>query len=213
MKRRFLSLLLALSTFAFSVAAWAGPALDTVKSKQTELFQLLTKSDDASNKRIAQLFDEMLDYQRLAEASLGDEWSKLTSEQQKEFTELLTQLVRRSYEKNLRKTLAFDIEYLKEEKGQDASVMVVKTRAVHKTDKREEPITIDFAMVEREGKPHDVAWTLLGDRVQINSLAIQGNEIVVDMVTHGPDDPMCCPTQQVMQIYALQGEEIVQISE
>jgi phospholipid transport system substrate-binding protein len=151
-KRRFLSILLASLTFAFAVTAWAGPALDTVKSKQTELFQLLAKSDDASNKRIAQLFDEMLDYQRLAEASLGDEWAKLKPEQQKEFTDLLTQLVRRSYEKNLRKTLSFDIEYLKEEKAGDGSVMVVRTRAVHKTDKREEPISIDFAMVERDGK-------------------------------------------------------------
>jgi len=68
-------------------------------------------------------------------------------------------------------------------------------------------------MVEREGQPHDVAWTYLGDRVQINSLSIQDDEIVVDMVTQGPDDPMCCPTQQVVRTYALQGEELVQTSE
>jgi hypothetical protein len=67
-------------------------------------------------------------------------------------------------------------------------------------------------MVEQDGQPHDVAWTLLGDRVQIDSLAIGGNEITVDMVTHGPDDPMCCPTQQVVQTYALQGEELVQMA-
>jgi hypothetical protein len=68
-------------------------------------------------------------------------------------------------------------------------------------------------MVERDGQPYDVAWTQLGDRVQVNSLAIEGNEIVVDMVTHGPDDPMCCPTKQVVQTYALQGETLVQTSE
>ncbi len=68
-------------------------------------------------------------------------------------------------------------------------------------------------LVEQDGQPHDVAWTQLGDRVQINSLSIQNGEIVVDMVTHGPDDPMCCPTQQVVQTYALQGEELVQTSE
>ncbi len=65
-------------------------------------------------------------------------------------------------------------------------------------------------MVERDGQPYDVAWTQLGDRVQINSLSIQNGEIVVDMVTHGPDDPMCCPTQQVVQTYELQGSELVQ---
>ena len=68
-------------------------------------------------------------------------------------------------------------------------------------------------MVDRDGQPYDVAWTQLGDRVQINSLAVEGDEIVVDMVTHGPEDPMCCPTQQVVQAYALQGEELTMTSE
>jgi hypothetical protein len=68
-------------------------------------------------------------------------------------------------------------------------------------------------MVDRDEQPYDIAWTQLGDRVQINSLAVEGDEIVVDMVTHGPDDPMCCPTQQVVQTYALQGEELTRTSE
>jgi hypothetical protein len=68
-------------------------------------------------------------------------------------------------------------------------------------------------IVDRDGQPYDVAWTQLGDRVQISSLAIEGDEIIVDMVTHGPEDPMCCPTQQVVQTYALQGEELIKTSE
>ena len=68
-------------------------------------------------------------------------------------------------------------------------------------------------MVERDGQPHDVAWTQLGDRVEINALAIEENEIVVDMVTQGPDDPMCCPTLQVVQTYALEGEALVQTTD
>ena len=68
-------------------------------------------------------------------------------------------------------------------------------------------------MIDQNGQPHDVAWTQLGDRVQINSLVIEANQIVVDMVTHGPDDPMCCPTQQVVQTYTLQGEELIKASE
>jgi len=68
------------------------------------------------------------------------------------------------------------------------------------------------AMVVRNGQPYDAAWTQLGDRVQINSLSIENGEIVVDMVTHGPEDPLCCPTQQVVQTYALQGDELLQTS-
>jgi len=67
-------------------------------------------------------------------------------------------------------------------------------------------------MVEREGQPYDVAWTDLGDRVQVNSLALQDDQIVVDMIAHGPDDPLCCPTQHVVQTYTLQGDELVQTS-
>lgn len=71
----------------------------------------------------------------------------------------------------------------------------------------------DLAVVEEQGgQPANIATTLLGDRVQISSLTIENNQIVVDMVTHGPDDPMCCPSQQVVQTYALQGDQLEQTS-
>jgi heat shock protein HslJ len=72
---------------------------------------------------------------------------------------------------------------------------------------------MDLAVVmEQDGQPVNVATTSLGDRAQINSVAVENNEIVVDMVTHGPDDPMCCPSQQVVQTYALEGDQLVQTS-
>jgi heat shock protein HslJ len=46
----------------------------------------------------------------------------------------------------------------------------------------------------------------------IEALAFEGAEIVVDMVTHGPDDPMCCPTQRVRLRYALQEGVLVEVS-
>jgi hypothetical protein len=67
------------------------------------------------------------------------------------------------------------------------------------------------AVVVEDGRPVNVAIMPLGDRVQINSLTIQDGQIMVDMVTQGPDDPMCCPTQPVVEIYALQGYELVKI--
>jgi hypothetical protein len=67
-------------------------------------------------------------------------------------------------------------------------------------------------VVEEDGQPVNVATTSLGDRVKIENLAFVGGEILVEMVTQGPDDPMCCPTQRVVQTYELQGEELVQTS-
>lgn len=124
--------------------AWAGPALDAVKAKQTQLFELIAKpSTPETQKQIAALFDQMLDYPALAESSLGVEWAKLTDAQKKEFTDLLKQLVKKSYEKNLQKVLSFNVEYLGEAPA-DGGAFLVKTKATHKTDKRELPIEIHY---------------------------------------------------------------------
>ena len=63
------------------------------------------------------------------------------------------------------------------------------------------------------GEAYPLASTSLGDRVQINSINITlDGIIVIDMITHGDDDPMCCPTKHVIQTYALQNGELVQTS-
>jgi hypothetical protein len=67
-------------------------------------------------------------------------------------------------------------------------------------------------VTEQDGQPVHVASASLGDRVQINSIAVENNQIVVDMVHHGPQDPMCCPTEHVVQTYELQGNQLVQTS-
>ncbi len=150
--RRFLAPLLAL-TLSFAAAGWtadahAGPATDAVKAKQTELFRLLEKPAGPENqKKIASIFDDMLDYQGLAEASLGAEWKGLKDAERTEFTGLLKQLVQKSYERNLKKILAYDVAYVSEETADKG--FVVKTKAKSKTDAREEPIEIDFKLADK----------------------------------------------------------------
>ena len=69
----------------------------------------------------------------------------------------------------------------------------------------------DLAVVqEQDGQPVNVATTLLGDRVSIISLYIVDNQVVVDMITQGPDEPMCCGTLEVVNTYELQGNELVE---
>jgi len=67
-------------------------------------------------------------------------------------------------------------------------------------------------MVEQDGQLLAQASTYLGDRIVVNSLSIEHDQIVIDMIVQGPEDPFCCPTQQVLQSYELQGEELVQTS-
>lgn len=141
---------LAVPMFGVVSTAHAGAtATEVVKNKQTALFDLLKQSGSTSQSKITATFDEMLDYSALAEASLGNEWQARSAAERTEFTDLLKQLVRRAYERNLKKTLGFEIQYLGEENA--GSTMVVKTKAVSRTNVREEPIEISYKMLDKQG--------------------------------------------------------------
>lgn len=61
-----------------------------------------------------------------------------------------------------------------------------------------------FAVLDRQGEPAPVASAMLGDRIQVNSLLVQPGEIVVDMLTQGPDDAMAGPpTQAEIRTYQI----------
>ena len=152
MKRTMRNLLNAVTMALFlsvAGAAYAGAATDVVKAKQTALFDLL-KQTTPDEKKVAAIFDEMLDYSALAQASLGDEWANRTDAEKKEFTDLLKQLVRKAYEKNLKKTLNYNIDYVSEEQKDGA--YIVKTKAKSKADAREDAIEIWFKMTQKDSK-------------------------------------------------------------
>ena len=52
-------------------------------------------------------------------------------------------------------------------------------------------------MRDDRGNPDNMATISLGDRARITALAIDEGILVADLVEHGPNDPMCCPTQAV----------------
>lgn len=64
-------------------------------------------------------------------------------------------------------------------------------------------------VINQNGSPDNVASQLLGDRVKIKNLSIRSGEIAVEMITHGPSDPLCCPTLETTLDYQLQGDKLV----
>lgn len=68
------------------------------------------------------------------------------------------------------------------------------------------------AVLNENGTPTNVASTILGDRVQIKSVSIQSGRLIVNVIKQGPNDPLCCPTMEVVETYALQGDKLVKIS-
>lgn len=137
--------------------AFGGPALaqgsaeDFVKARQAELTTLLRQGDSAANQQqVAAVFDRMLDYDRLARESLGKYWDQRSPEEREEFQSLLTQLVQRAYRKNLRKTLDYEVAF----KGQDSANngYLVQTVARHRTNPREEAVSIDYLLHQVDGQ-------------------------------------------------------------
>lgn len=60
-----------------------------------------------------------------------------------------------------------------------------------------------IAVINQAGKPHQQSEAELGDRVLVNSIDISSGVIHLDMLTHGPNDPSCCPALAQKQNYWL----------
>ena len=69
--------------------------------------------------------------------------------------------------------------------------------------------TVLCAVMNDRGIPKNSALIDLEDRIKINSLRIQSGKIIIDMVTHGPNDPACCPTVKKVATYKLVGNKLV----
>ncbi len=54
----------------------------------------------------------------------------------------------------------------------------------------------------------NVATIALGDGIQVDTVAIEGGQVVVDLITHGPQDPLCCPTRNESRFYNLANNQL-----
>lgn len=65
-------------------------------------------------------------------------------------------------------------------------------------------------LTKRNGSLTQLGCTELGDRVQVNAMEIKNNRIVLDMTTHGPNDPACCPTEHRKVSYVLDNGQLME---
>jgi phospholipid transport system substrate-binding protein len=140
---RFGWVLLAL-TLCVPALAGETTAEGFMKEKQTELAALDKKGGPDSQKKMEGVFDSILDYDALAQASLRDHWSELSEPERKEFQETLKKLVQRAYRKNLDRTMDYDVKFEGETK--EGESFLVHTTAQSRTNAHEEPISIDYLL-------------------------------------------------------------------
>lgn len=151
-RRHLLTLAAASLCLALVPSAHAASAEEFVKAKQAELTKLLKQG--RPDAEVDKVFDQVLDYRILAEASLGEHWAGRSPAEREEFTALLSKLVRASYRKNLKKTLGYEVSYQGTEKGKDGEV--VRTIAKSTKDARQEPLSIDYVVRTEGGAPRIV---------------------------------------------------------
>ncbi len=58
-------------------------------------------------------------------------------------------------------------------------------------------------VLNEKGQPVQGASASLGDRVQVKTITAEGDRLTLDMLVHGPNDPLCCPSQPHKQTYTL----------
>lgn len=66
------------------------------------------------------------------------------------------------------------------------------------------------AVLDRNGAPSQAARAYLGDRVRVESLSISDGQILAQILAHGPQDGLCCPSVRTTSTFTLHGDRLVQ---
>jgi phospholipid transport system substrate-binding protein len=134
-----------------AISSAAVTAEEFVRSKHSELTALLEQPKSAAREeKISSILDQVFDYDELAKRSLGDDWSAHSDSEKQEFQRLLERLVKQSYRKNLGKTIGWDVTY--DTTSTVEGGLRVPTVATNKTDKRKEPVSVDYLVHEIKGQ-------------------------------------------------------------
>ena len=70
-----------------------------------------------------------------------------------------------------------------------------------------------LAIVSRQdGRLTNITTRLIGDRIQIISLRSQRDQLLLEFVTTGPGEPLCCPTLKLRNTYRLENGKLIEVS-
>ncbi len=63
----------------------------------------------------------------------------------------------------------------------------------------------------RNGSATHIASAFMGDRVKVKRLSVGLETVVVDLIAHGENEALCCPTERVSRRYRLDGRRLAEI--
>ena len=68
------------------------------------------------------------------------------------------------------------------------------------------------AVYNINGKPQSIACTALGDRIEVQHIAIKNGIIELKMLTHTEQDGQCCPSKKTIAKFKIKGQKLVEIN-
>ena len=66
-----------------------------------------------------------------------------------------------------------------------------------------------FALLDHDSGAYTRGPASLGDRVKVDSIRVSNRTIYVHLLTHGPDDALCCPTQHIVETFVLHADTLM----
>lgn len=151
--------LLATITLALTLATTA-PALaqtpdDFVKTGHAQLESLLKQPVSAQrDAQISATFDQLVDYSELIKRCFKEHWTELDAAKQAEVSELLKQIVRMNYKKNLKNTLNYNVTYTGVRGA--GNEVTVRTQAQSKVNPRDPVVQVDYVVDGPANGPYHV---------------------------------------------------------
>ncbi len=160
--------------------SWAKTPMETIKEGTEEVISVLKnpalKGPEHTEQRRQKIWDiisQYFDFQEMAKRSLGRYWRKLTSEQRREFVDLFSFLLQRSYIGKIDKYTNEKVLYDKE--TIDGKYAIVKTIILSKNDVQ---IPVDYRLKKKGDK-----WMVYDVSIEgvslVNNYRAQFNSVIV----------------------------------
>jgi len=141
MKQRLLRLVLIIVLVHVPISAYAGSPIETVKGHVDKVIDVLRDSalkggsgEKIRKDKIRLISEKMFDYTELSRRTLGLNWNKFTTEQQKEFIELYKSILEGAYVDRIMSYTDEKIIFNKENPLSEKTVEVQTTIVTKKAD-------------------------------------------------------------------------------
>jgi hypothetical protein len=70
-------------------------------------------------------------------------------------------------------------------------------------------VFVDLVVFTADGSgPRQLEARFLGDRVQVESLSLENGSVIVVLLTHDDEDPLCCPTRSVVRRFVWEADTL-----